>query len=241
VLASGGRRDKARFWDLATGKELNLLDNNEDGVSKVAFTQDGKRLVIMDVRGVVSVWDMEARKVTNKYWLISPPFQMVISPDGKRFAGAYPTGAIGLFDLATGERTAALPPGKVGFMALAFDAEAKVVLAAGYDGNIRRWDPKTGEVVARPFKVPEHLWTVPATFSPDRKTLAVGGGSKDKRLITLWDVSTGKLVREIKAAGDSHKFVIFSPDGTRLISGWDEAGLISSPVKEGAEGKDAKP
>jgi WD40 repeat protein len=244
VLASGGRSDKARFWDLVTGKELNLLDNNEDGVNHLAFTHDGKSLVIMDVRGSISVWDMEARKVTTKFQRWPPPLRMAISPDGKYLAWAgwwYPTGTLRLIELATGKETAAFTADKAYTMALAFAEDGKVVLAAGHDGNIRRWDAKTGEISAKPFKVPEHMWPVPAAFSPDCKTLAVGGGSKDKRLITLWDVSTGKLIREIKAAGDSHKYVIFSPDGTRLISGWDEAGLVSSPVKDGVERKEGKP
>src|SRR5262249_28451118 len=140
-------------------------------------------------------------------------------------------GGFRLLDLATGEEKASFTAKKAFPMALAFAEEGKVVLAPCDDGNIRRWDPKTGEGIAPPVKLPEDT-VPPAAFSPDRKTLAVGGGSKDKRRITLWDVATGKLVREIKAAGDSHKYVIFSPDGKRLISGWDEAGLISSPLKE---------
>src|SRR5262249_18783197 len=139
--------------------------------NRLAFTPDGKRLVVVDKRGVVSVWDMETRRVTTKFRRWPPPDCMAISPDGKHLAWAEmqvtqrteggaivfqpQAGVFRLLDLATGEEKASFTAEKAFPMALAFAEEGKVVVAACFDGNIRRWDPKTAEVIARPFKLPE--------------------------------------------------------------------------------------
>ena len=57
-------------------------------------------------------------------------------------------------------------------------------------------------------------------FSPDGRTLAVGGAD---RLVHLWDVGTGKLVRELEQnVGTRRASLEFSPDGSVLaISGFE--------------------
>ena len=51
-------------------------------------------------------------------------------------------------------------------------------------------------------------------FSPDGSYLASSGN----RLVKIWDVSTGKLLRTIDGAAETVISVAFSPDGTRLAS-----------------------
>ena len=61
-------------------------------------------------------------------------------------------------------------------------------------------------------------WTV--AFSPDGRTLATGGADP---LVHLWDVRTGKLLRELEQnVGNAVWSLEFSPDGSVLaISGGD--------------------
>jgi len=64
-------------------------------------------------------------------------------------------------------------------------------------------------------------------FSPDGKYLAsrAGGAWKpsgyrpsDDRRIILWDVESGRPARYLTADGDTISRLVFTPDGTRLIS-----------------------
>jgi WD40 repeat protein/serine/threonine protein kinase len=76
----------------------------------------------------------------------------------------------------------------------------------------------------------DELWCL--EFSPDGKSLAVGGKSGDVGSLKLWEVETGKLVAELLEKGqDVVSSVAFSPDGRFLVSGsaddalriWDTA------------------
>jgi WD40 repeat protein len=92
-------------------------------------------------------------------------------------------------------------------------------------GDAEIWDVARGARVAK-LKVDTVAgptgavlgWTV--AFSPDGRTLATGGGDP---LVHLWDVRTGKLVRELEQnVGNGVWSLEFSPDGSVLaISGGD--------------------
>ena len=64
-------------------------------------------------------------------------------------------------------------------------------------------------------------------FSPDGKYLASGAGGvwrsngyhpAQDNCIILWDLHTGKPVQHLETAGDGFTSLLFTPDGTRLIS-----------------------
>jgi WD40 repeat protein/predicted Ser/Thr protein kinase len=52
-------------------------------------------------------------------------------------------------------------------------------------------------------------------FSPDNKTLVSGGADK---LIKVWDLATGKVIRSLKGHAGFINFLTISPDGQLLVS-----------------------
>ena len=62
---------------------------------------------------------------------------------------------------------------------------------------------------------------VTAAITPDGAILATGG--KDP-IVKLWDARSGKLLRELDAAG-AVRSLSFSPDGQKLVVG-NEAGKV---------------
>ena len=120
---------------------------------------------------------------------------------------------------------------------IAYTADGKQIVTAGRDKAIRLWDRATGREVrhferaasnkapldpkpktaAMPGKMmrPGAIGAedFPLALSPDGKTLA---GGKD-RIITVWDVASGKKLHELTAAATVAELV-FTPDGRSLIS-----------------------
>lgn len=109
---------------------------------------------------------------------------------------------------------------------LAFPPDKKTLVSAGLDGIIHVWDLATGKEV-RHFSAVNNLANVQryagyqmasTALSPDGKTLAFANANG---VVQLWDITTGKEVRQIKhppAAGLIGIEVVFSPTGKLLAT-----------------------
>ncbi len=125
--------------------------------------------------------------------------------------------------------------------------DGRLVAYAGDDRKVHLIDVGTGQQV-REIVHPAHTWGV--AFSPDGGLLATGTGGKpdgpftaqlvhvgtdNDNTIRLWNVATGKLVRELKG----HEHVVwaldFSADGRRLASGGYDGTVRLWNVASGAE------
>ncbi|MES2697024.1 MAG: c-type cytochrome domain-containing protein [Verrucomicrobiota bacterium] len=60
-IVSSGRDNKVKTWDVA-GKNLSNLPFKGDLPNRVAFNEDGSRILVSDWRGSVSVWDVKNTK-----------------------------------------------------------------------------------------------------------------------------------------------------------------------------------
>jgi WD40 repeat protein len=94
TLASGSEDGTIRFWDVASGAELNTLTRGIDLVNFVAFSPDGTTLVGGEDR-TIRLWDVgRGKDLLN----VPVPFPGVVhsvaafSPDGGRLALACPGG-----------------------------------------------------------------------------------------------------------------------------------------------------
>jgi WD40 repeat protein len=108
---------------------------------------------------------------------------------------------------------------------LAFNPDGSILAtsgnANGNSGNIRLWNPKTGELLAI---LQGHTGNVNAlAFSPDGAILA--SGSSDNT-IRLWNVSSRKTIAILQGHTDFISCINFSPDGRWLASGSQDRQFI---------------
>lgn len=155
------------------------------------------------------------------------PLAVRFSADAKTVCAAYSDGSLRVWAVASGVPIKHLP-GSGGAMTAAsvVNCDDGAFASSFADGSTSRANTTSrwvlertlgGESAASPFV--DRVNAV--RFSPDGKTLAVGGGEPTRSGdISLWDVESGNLIKEWKERhSDAVLSLDFSPDGKQLASG----------------------
>lgn len=117
----------------------------------------------------------------------------------------------------------------------AFSPDGRTYLVAGDSGPrgvVRLFDLASGKV-AQEFRTDKDVWFANASFLPDGRQLVTAYAS-DKN-IYLWDVATGKLVREFAGHSADGVLVGVSHDGRHLVSAGKDNTLRLWDVAAGSE------
>jgi YVTN family beta-propeller protein len=118
--------DRAQVWvanaqdgtisviDLATKKAIDTIAADVTGANRLAFTPDGKRVLVTTLRGPdLVVLDAATRKVTKRVKIGTGAAGLIVQPDGRRaFAACTPDDYVAVVDLATLEVTGKINAGK---------------------------------------------------------------------------------------------------------------------------------
>ena len=93
-----------------------------------------------------------------------------------------------------------------------------MLAGAGYDGDVELWEVEPWKHIGT---LVGHATTNAINFSPDSKTLASTGYES----VNLWKIDTGEKIVTLTEHTGWVNAVAFSPDGSALISGGDDATL----------------
>jgi WD40 repeat protein len=223
-------------------KPLRELTAHKDWIWGLALSRDGKTLVTGDDSSVVIVWDAQTgtqqRRWKVKLWVRA----LDISPDGKTVVTAenFPqlkfketdAGVRG-WDVQTGELKFDVSEElKLGMAAVRFSSDGKHLAVCqgnidreGEAGKVFLLDPETGKTL-RELKPPHHRGATDLAFHPDGQHLFTSGRD---RLVKIWRLSDGKLVRDLGEAnkGQSEPLyaITIAPDG-KLLAAADGTGQV---------------
>jgi WD40 repeat protein/serine/threonine protein kinase len=260
-LATAGRDNAARLWDVRTGKRQWEL-KHASPVLRVALSPDGSRLVTVCLDGKVFAWDAQTGKPQWEFKGTGEWIRVYFSPDGTRlFAGPLADQAE-VLDASTGNslcRLAGVPkaiPVRGGGIPaeqarFAFSPDGKRIVSSGayvaraLVANV--WDAEKG---GPPLLDLKKLTGSPGgfvSFSPDGSRILTGASIG--ATAQVWDASTGDPVFTLKerqgpavvgfrhrgwAAGEQG--VAFSPDGTRIVTAGVQLGIHEATVWDARTG-----
>ncbi len=249
-LAVGCRDNTFRFLELPSRRVLaSFLSPQGNAVSSV-FSRDGETLFSVGNSPLVWRWDVATGRAGRALpWIDRSPGEpglflsasaMSCSPDGATIALAAggsqgiasPSNeiyAVRLLDTRTGElkwehRGTGTSP-----LSVAFSPDGKT-LACGA-GPAVLLDARTGKV--KKTLKPLVGAVIAAAFSADGRTLAGGGsdvmgrgGYGGSGRVTLWDVSTGRILLTLVGPTGRAQTVAFSPDGRMVAAGGSGPGKM---------------
>jgi WD40 repeat protein len=158
----------------------------------LGYSPDGKTIAVGSKRWL-RVWDAADGRVIRSFAGAAGVAAVAFSPDSQLLASSQEDGSIATWSASAGARLRVFQASQRPLRAIAFSPDGQNLAASGWDGNIYICDCKSGTLVRKIGASRGALnWLF---FSPNGAELISGG--RDDNLIGMWEVSTGKQVRQI--------------------------------------------
>jgi WD40 repeat protein len=229
TLASGDWEGNVVLWDPASGTEARRLRAHHYPIASLSFAPDGKVLATGAESSAVRLWDPATGKARPGLGPLADEGWMgAFSPDGKTLALWGKDHAVRLWDVRAGKERRIVGGHGSPALCIAVAPDSRAVASASWDG-VRLWEASTGRQL-RWLRGHGGKGVLCVAFAPDGKVLVSGGSDGT---VSLWDPSTGKVIRRVRTAEPIVFEVAFSPDGRLLYS----VGFFLVQVWDRATGK----
>ena len=210
-IASGADDYTIKLWDVTSGREVRSFTDHSASVTSVTFSLDGKYIASGSNDQTVRLWDVtsgrEIRSFTGHRNSVN---SVAFSPDGKYIASGSDDNTVKLWDITTGREIRSFTGHSEAVMSVAFSPNGKNIASGSHEGTVRLWEVGTGRQIGFFGHSSEVIFV---TFSPDGKHIA-----SISKNIKLWDVTSGKEIREFSGYSSRLSSISFSPDGRKLAS-----------------------
>ena len=225
--------DSVGLWDVETGKLLGAIPVAAPLIA-LAFAPDGKTLSVGNGRSIVTICDVEQRKVraecvghTNQIWCVT------YSPDSRMVASASWDKSVRLWDISTGQLRFKYTEHDDRVRWVSFSPDGRMVASISNDAIVVK-EIVTGTTVARLTEIGKQGGANALAFASDHRTIVSGNWNNE---IICWDLATGKsYLRRNGKHGPWICGMSLSADGRRMVTGssdgmavvWDLPKLTAS-------------
>jgi eukaryotic-like serine/threonine-protein kinase len=213
------------LYDVATGRLDAVLRGHSDRVESVVYRPDGKQIATGARDRTVRLWEPATGRelACSKVPLVPhrPEGAPVVaySSDGSRIVSIAKSDSPGtslLWDTATGKQIAVVGEWEAKIhREAAFSPDGKRVAVTSGE-YVRLCDAGTGRLIAA--LGPHESRAAHLAFSSDGQRIASMTTEAGSTAIHLWDGATGKVVAQLRGH-TMPASILFSPDGSRLLSG----------------------
>ena len=206
------------IWDTKTHAQVGAVPGAEEAAA-LANAGSGE-LWRGGGQGSVDLIQLATGKVLRHFAGSDAPVRLVIPLEGDRIAAAAYDGRVRVWSLATGKLDYEIEAD-----ARYFERLADGRFASFARRQVSYWDSRTGKADGT-VAIPATPAFNSATFSPDQHTLAVALAEGGARFFSL---PSGREQRGLDGVASRAQVMLFTPDGSRLLSGGDSLTLHALP------------
>ncbi|MDJ0659594.1 MAG: WD40 repeat domain-containing protein [Crocosphaera sp.] len=239
LLASSSDDRTIRIWDCNRKELITVLTQHKDRVTWVSFHPDQNRLISASQDNQICIWDINHSEVKfiTTFWLEENLKDnkdnilraMAISPNGKFLASGTDDGMVRLWNLETGEFKQSLSHNHNHWIrSLAFSPDGDKIASASEDTTICISDVQTCKHLHTLRGHNGGVWSI--DFHPKLAWLLSGEMGCN---VKIWNYESGECSRIAQGYGQEIKPITYSPDGTILAVGTNQAIVYLKDSSQG--------
>jgi len=192
VLASSAYDNTVRLWDVATSKQIAVLDDQGVLSDTLAFSPDGKLLASGGNDRTVRLWTVATHQAIGQPLKVgSEVTAVVFTPDSTMLLSGDQAGKVRRWNATNGAPIGGpLNAHNDWIRGLAVSPDGRAIATASRDNTARLWNLNNGNPLSDPLT--GHTDDVYAVaFRPDGSTLAT---TSSDHTVRLWNASNGRPI-----------------------------------------------
>jgi WD40 repeat protein len=197
---------------------LDSLQGQSGLATAISFSPDDRQIAAGFTDGNIRLWNAATsaaeRELMGHDGAIT---SLAFHPDGQALASGAQDGTVRIWSRTAAEPLATLPD-HPGMTAATFRPDGRQLAVAPRDGGgIELWDPRT---VERRHRLTGNAGLVTEiAYSPDGTLVAAAFKTADQQgEVRVWTSDAGDLLATLGDIGRGAERVVFSPDGSRLLT-----------------------
>ncbi len=226
-VVTGGMDDKLRCWEVATGRQLweVAARTNVLASTVLEFTHDGREILLgMRHNRELEYYDAKTGEKSRTVTMTVHGDVLDLSGDQRHLVLARANHGIELVDLETGVKKQVGQGTRIRIDAVALAPDLATVATASRSGGrnqepiVRLWDINDKSKPVRPLLGPGQATKM--VYGADYVCFSSNGqyvAAASQQAILVWDVASGRLLRDFPATGNRMWPIAFSPD-SRFIA-----------------------
>lgn len=214
-----------------------IFKESNQRIGDISYSPDGKYLVAANREEPfdLSIWDIENEKIVHKLSGHSDSvFSVAYGYEGDFVASSSYDSTIRIWDTGTGNcikifdaRSIDKDRSHAPVGAVALSPNNEYIVGGLYSGEVVIWDFKSKDIV---HILNNSLPIRNISFSPKGDKIVVGGVYQEAK---VWDIQSGDVVLTLKGHTKCINSVIYTPDGSHILSVSDDNTIICWDAETG--------
>jgi WD40 repeat protein len=211
------------YWQAQTHLSLSTLRGHLEGVTSVAFSPDGQRIVTGSDDQTAKVWDAaNGKELLTLRGHGSAIHSVAFSPDGQRIVTGSDGGTAKLSDAASGKELLTIPGHRSAIHSVTFSPDGQRIVTGSVDMTAKVWDAANGNELLALKGHDDKINDV--AYCPDGQRIVTGS---DDHTAKVWEAAGGTNLLTLKGHTASIWSVGFSQNGQRIVTGsYDQTAKV---------------